>query len=230
MKKSFILCMLICLSIFAMAQNPKIAKPDYKKIKSAVSDENSTSYYPVLLDRYAKSDTTLTKEDFKLLYYGSLFQSSYSPYGHSDYNDSIRPLLAKDSLSASEYNVLIKFEKLVLDKFPFNMSDLNILAFAYEHTGNNESAKQTEYKLEHVIETILSTGDGSTEETAWHVVSVDHEYDILKMIGFKFGGEQSLTGKGCDYLKIQQNKHDIKGFYFDVNKILEAEENLFKNK
>jgi hypothetical protein len=84
--------------------------------------------------------------------------------------------------------------------------------------------------LDHVIETILSTGDGKTEETAWHVVSVEHEYDILKMLGFRFGGEQTLTNKGCDYLKVEQNKHDIKGFYFDVNKILEAEEKVFKNK
>jgi len=229
MKKSAWLFMFFCLSIYGVAQIPNREKPDYEKIASAVGDKNSTSYYPVIMDRYTKSDTTLTKEDFKNLYYGSLFKSSYSPYGYSNYNDSIRPLLAKDTLSASDYGTLIKYEKLVLEKYPFNMNDLNILEFAYEHTGKTELAKQIAFKLNHVIETILSTGDGLIEETAWHVVSVEHEYDILKMLGFRFGGSQSLTSKGCDYLKVEENKDSIKGFYFDVNKILEAEEKVFKN-
>lgn len=230
MKKSLLLFMCSCLSIYAIAQISTLGKPDYKKIESAVSDKDSKSYYPVLMDRYTKSDTTLTKEDFRLLYYGSFFKSSYSPYGHSDYNDSIRPVLAKDSLSASDYDTLIKYEKLVLEKFPFNMRDLNILEFAYKRKGNIELVKQIAFKLDNVIETILSTGDGRTEETAWHVVSVEHEYDIIRMLGLKFGGEQSLTNKACDYLTLEKNKNDIKGFYFDVSKILEAEESLFKNK
>jgi hypothetical protein len=228
MKKLFLLFLFICSLSYGTAQNPAIVKPDYKKIESAVADRNSTSYYPVLLERYAKSDTTLTKEDFRMLYYGSLFQSTYSPYGHSDYNDSIRPILAKVSLSAKDYYALIKYEKLVLDKFPFNIRDLNILDFAYEHKGKSDLVNQTAFKLENVIETILSTGDGRTEETAWHVISVEHEYDIVNMFGLEFGGQQSLTTKGCDYLQVKQNKDDIKGFYFDVNKILEAERKTFE--
>jgi hypothetical protein len=216
--------------MYAIAQSPIFGKPDYKKIESAVTDKASKWYYPTLMDRYTKSDTTLTKEDFRVLYYGFLFKTSYSPYGDSDYNDSIRPILAKDSLSASDYDTLIKYEKLILEKFPFNLSDLNILEFAYEHKGDIHSAKETWFKLDNIIETILSTGDGRTEETAWHVVSIKHEYDIVKVLGLKFGGEQTLTNKGCDYLTVEKNKNDIKGFYFDVNKILEAEESLFKNK
>ena len=230
MKKNLLLIIFSCLSTYAFAQKTTLGKPDYKKIQLTVSDKNSKSYYPVLMSRYTLSDTTLTKEDFRLLYYGYLFQNTYAPYGFSNYNDSIRPLLAKESLSASDYISLIKFEKLVLEKYPFNMSDLNILAFAYEHTGKKVLAKQIDFKLDNVIETILLTGDGRTEETAWHVISVNHEYDILKMLGLRFGGEQSLTNKGCDYLKVKENKQDVKGFYFDVNKILEAEESLFKNK
>jgi hypothetical protein len=228
MKKSFLLFLLISTFCYGSAQNPTLVKPDYNKIESVVADRNSTSYYPTLMERYIKSDTTLTREDFRMLYYGSLFQSAYSPYGHSDYRDSIRPILSKESLSANDYDALIHYEKLVLAEFPFNLRDLNILELACKHAGMIDLEKQTAFKLYNVLETILSTGDGRTEETAWHVVSVEHEYDIVNTFGLEFGGQQSLTTKGCDYLQLKQNKDGIKGFYFDVNKILEAEKKSFE--
>jgi len=75
---------------------------------------------------------------------------------------------------------------------------------------------------------ILSSGDGRTEESAFHVISVSHEYDILQVLGFEFGGQQSLTTKDCDYLAVKENEYDIKGFYFNVQMLLEKEKDLFK--
>ena len=203
-----------------IAQKLKIEKSDYYKIKSVISDTDSKSFYPKLMDRYNKSDTTLTKDEFRLLYYGFLFQDSYSSNGQSKFIDSLRKVMNKKSLSTSDNDTLIKYEKLVLKEFPFNLIDLKILAFAYQQKEDIDSAKLVNFKLNKLVGTILSTGDGQKEKTAWHIISVGHGYYILNFLGFKFGGDQSLTNKGCDYFKVQNNKYGIKGFYFYVNKIL----------
>jgi hypothetical protein len=123
---------------------------------------------------------------------------------------------------------MIKYEKLILKEYPFNLRDLNMLANLYYQLGDTISSLQSDFKLQMLVNTILSTGDGRSEKTAWHVISVSHEYDILGYFGFQFGGSQSLTKKGCDYLEVSENDYKIKGFYFDVNMILQKESELFK--
>jgi len=228
MKQKFLLIIGILFCYNVIAQKPKIEKPDYKKIKSEVTNKNSKMYYPNLFERYRNFDTTLKKEEFKFLYYGYLFQDSYKPYGNSIYSDSLKKVYRKESLSSDDLDTIIKYEKLVLKDCPFDLRDLNMLAYGYSQKGNKDSVKLIDYELNNLIMTILSTGDGIKEKSAWHVISVGHEYDILNILGYKFGGMQSLTNKGCDYLVVGENRNGIKGFYFDVNMILEAESKLFK--
>ena len=218
-----------CLLNFgSMAQSAHAVKPDYKKIESATTGKTGKAAYDQLLKRYQHGDTNFKPEDLHLMYYGFLFQPSYSAYGRSDYADSVRELYKKDSMQTDDYRKVIYFENKVLHEYPFNIRDLNRLAGAFRKTGQMDSCNITRYKLHWVIETILATGDGQTEETAWHVISVDHEYDLLGVFGFSFGGQQSLTNKGCDYLTLAKNDEEVKGLYFDVNQILNAEMKLFK--
>lgn len=210
-------------------QNTEFKAPDYNGIKSIMNDIESEYYYPKLMERYVNSDTTLSFQDFRVLYYGFLFTDAYSPYGQSDYLDSINFIANKDTLLEDDYRSIIKYERLVLKEYPFNLRDLNALAYSYFQIGDTLSMLFTDFKINMIINTILYTGDGKKEKTAWHVISVSHEYDILGLLGFQFGGSQSLTNKGCDYLEVQENEYDIKGFYFDVNKILDKEAEIFKN-
>ncbi|MDR0793399.1 MAG: DUF4919 domain-containing protein [Chitinophagaceae bacterium] len=228
MKKSFLLSIGVLSFIFVSAQNPIKEKPDYKEIESEITNKDSKFYYPKLMERYNAFDTTLSTEEYKYLYYGVLFQRSYSPYGKSIYTDTLNNLLKdKQSFSTSDYNNIIKYETLILKEFPFNLRNLLMLAFAYEENGIVDSLMFVNFKLKNVAKTILSTGDGKTESTAWHVISIEHEYDLLSLLGYKFGGSQSLTKKGCDYLTVQKNDENIAGFYFDVNMILKAEAKLY---
>lgn len=203
-------------------------KPDYNEIKKSIHDKDSQFYYPLLFERYINSDTTLTIQDFRVLYYGYLFNDSYSVYRSSDYVDSVNAILHQDTLTSSDYKNMIKYEKLILKEYPFNLRDLNMLANLYYQLGDTISSLQSDFKLQMLVNTILSTGDGRSEKTAWHVISVSHEYDILGYFGFQFGGSQSLTKKGCDYLEVSENDYKVKGFYFDVNMILQKESELFK--
>ena len=187
-----LLILFIIASFQLFAQKLKYEKPDYKKIEKEISDKNSNSYYPLLIYRYNKSDTTLTKKEFELLYYGSIFQDSFSAYSHSDFSDSLRPLLSKESLVPEDYDKIIRFEKVVLNKFPFNLRDLNTLAYAYDKKGMQDSVQYINFKLDNILNTILNSGDGESTKTGWHVITVGDEYSLLNFLGYEFDGQQSL--------------------------------------
>ena len=228
MKSYSFIILLLLLGHFASGQDIAIEKPDYKKIEISISDPESERYYTKLLNRFKEADIELTLEDFRHLYYGFLFHKDYSAYGFSTHSDSLNTLLRQEELSEEDFAEVVRLEKLILEKAPFNPRDLNILAYANLQTGDTLAAMKAEYQLEMVMEAILSTGDGLKEKSAWHVISVSHEYDLINFLGFQFEGSQSLTKKGCDYLKVAENEANIEGFYFDVNMLLEKQRQLFK--
>jgi hypothetical protein len=56
-----------------------------------------------------------------------------------------------------------------------------------------------------------------TKETAFHVISAAHEYDLLRALGFGNAGGQSLTIGQYDFLKVEANDYGIEGMYFDIS-------------
>ena len=98
MKNIFVVIFLTFLTPHASGQNNEYKAPDYKGIKRMINSDESEFYYPRLMERYINFDTTLTLQDFRLLYYGFLFNDRYSPYGRSDYTDSVNIILSKDEL------------------------------------------------------------------------------------------------------------------------------------
>ncbi len=220
-------CIFALVPIFAFSRD--FRKPDYDSIRKITHDKSSPYFYATLLARYQGADTTLTDEEYRALYYGNLFQPGYNPYSTSPYADSVRVLFTKDSLAPADLPVLLRYEKNILKVDPFSLRDLNIIAYVSDRLGDSASAILAATRLGAVAATILYSGDGKTEETAWHVIHVGHEYDLLNLLGFSFTGPQSLTTKGCDYLQVQENQFGIGGFYFDVNQILEAEKQVLKD-
>jgi len=74
------------------------------------------------------------------------------------------------------------------------------------------------------VQVILASGDGMSETTAFHVLNVSHEYDILNILGYEFSGNQKLTEGKCDYLSLKDNNDQVHGLYFDVKQIFKGYE------
>jgi hypothetical protein len=219
-----VLLLVAILPITCMAQPYQApVKPDYTWIESVSHEAASPYNYKKLMDRYKTRDTTLNDTAFRVLYFGFLYQPEFSAYGISPYSDSIRAFFSQDSLRMEDFPKMIRFETLILDEFPFNLRDLNAIGYAYERMGDTANAIMAGYKLNMIINTILSTGDGRSESSAWHVIAVGHEYDLMNLLGFQYGGQQSLTADACDYLTVGENKYGIEGFYFDVKELMNAE-------
>ncbi len=227
MKAISFISVLLVTTTSLFSQNFDYKKPDYEEIEKIIQEKTSEFYYPNLMNRYQKNDTTLTLDEYRVLYYGYLFHDAYTPYGTSTYVDSLRQIFNRDSLSTDDFLTVIRFEEKILEEYPFNLRDINTLTYALFHVGDTLKSMFNYLKLNMLIETILSTGDGETEQSAWHVISVNHEYDILNILGFDFSGMQTLTQNRCDFLKVNDNEYGIEGLYFDVSMLLKMQSKTF---
>jgi len=221
MKRLLISILSIFIFSHSFSQAFEFEKPDYKKIGKETKKKKSEFYYKKLFNRYLDGDTTFSLDEKRHLYYGFSFQEAYSPYGSSIYTDSLEVFYEKDTLTEVDFNEIIRFSKLVLEENPFDLRAINNLNFSYYSLGDKEFEKLYNYKFFMIIDAIMSSGDGISEESAFYVLYVAHEYDLINALGFRFGGEQSLINTGYDYLTLQDNEFGIAGFYFEISRSLE---------
>lgn len=217
--RKVLISILFCIFLtYIFCQESYFKKPNYGGIKDIITDTDSEFFYPTLFKRYLSSDSTLTVREYRVLYYGFLFNESFTTSVSDELFEKVNSILEKEKLSMSDYKKIIKYEKKILNRYPFNLHDLNILAHAYSKIENSTAYNQTIRKYNLLFETILSTGDGTSVDKAYHVISISHEYDILRGLGYRFGGSQSFENN-CDYLTVEKNDDNINGLYFDVNMI-----------
>lgn len=126
----------------------------------------------------------------------------------------------------TDYDEIIKLANHSLSDFPFDISQLNYLAYIYHLKGDEESAKIAAIKFHSIVNVILSSGDGKQCETGFHVLLVEHEYIILNLFELE-SKSQSLNGN-CDYLAFEKGKYKVDGIYFNIEKMLENETKAFK--
>ncbi|WP_035647109.1 DUF4919 domain-containing protein [Flavobacterium sp. ASV13] len=221
MLKHFLFILLFSFGMNAFAQELDFKAPDYKQIEKEIQDKKSVFYYPKLMDRLAKNDTLMTQDDFRYLYFGYVFQPKYNAFWRSPDEIKLREYYNKEKLETADYNEIIKLANHTLTDFPFDLKQLNYLAYIYHLKGDDESAKITSYKFHNIMNAILSSGDGKKCETGFHVLLVEHEYVMLNLFELESKG-QSLVGN-CDYLSFEKGKYNVDGVYFNIEKMLENE-------
>jgi hypothetical protein len=221
---SILIVLLIALlaSLTVFAQEREIEAPNFKKIKKQIRKKKSAYYYPELFQRYVDLDTSLSAEDFKYLYYGFTFQKEYKPYGTPVLRDSLASYLKRENMLAEEYRLAAGIAGDLLQESPFRLRETFIAAVAYEMAGDEAMSSIYFDFFEKQVDAIMSSGDGLSDETAFFVIYIPDEYEILEVLGFKYGGEQSLTTTGCDLLKIAENQYGIGEIYFNVSRLLEV--------
>lgn len=206
--------LLICCFLSGYAQKNNFMPPDYKKIGKAISKTGSKSHYPKLYKRFIDNDTTLSPDEYHLLYYGFTFQPEYSSDTKEPIVDSLMTILRLEQIKPEQYEKVVNYSEKILQKNPFDMRYLDPLIYVYRMQGNNQLASKLEFKLGRIIETIFTTGDGLTEKTAFYVISAAHEKDMLRALGFGFVGMQNIRSSPYDYLKVEENAYGIDGIYF----------------
>lgn len=223
--RTIITCMaIICMAIPAQsATRTALGKPDLEAIRIASTDEKSPFFYPTLLKEFMANDTTMTDEQFQYFYYGTLFQEDYDPYRpltDAEQQAVLAPLFNKSSWSRTERKQILEHALKVLDDNPVNLRQLTNRIFVYEQNGKFDLAKIWQYKLNHLLLVIASSGTGLDTENAWVVVYPHDEYDFLNLSG-NTAREARFQPPYYDYILI--NRRDDKqpeGYYFNIEEIL----------
>lgn len=212
--RSFVALLIFFISWSSQSQ--RISNIDFDEIESAIKDSTSGFYYPELIKRLIGLDTTLTLEDYKHLYYGSVFQANYHPYGSSNAKKSFT-----DAFRAGEYKKAIEKGEIVMNENPVDPELLVKMSISYLETGDDDLKRIYAILYYSFLEVIYKSGDGKYVESAYVVVSVDHEYLIVADLGLKVT-QQALISD-CDRLTIskkgqkrKKGQKKIKELYFNV--------------
>ncbi|GLB52538.1 hypothetical protein NBRC110019_15780 [Neptunitalea chrysea] len=204
------------------------SQPNYENIEKEISKKRSDFYYPKLMEKFQKGDSTMTIDEKRHLYYGFQFQDGYNPYARSTYKDSLQTVLKEANPTKEDMKDIIRFGDLILAENPFELRTINYQLYAYEHLQMEEAFHQKLQMFRSIIDAIFSSGNGLTEETAYYVIYVAHEYIILEINEYTFEG-QSLIHHKYDYMEISENPDEVKGLYFDVSASLNSMSKMFEN-
>ncbi len=208
------LLMFQILALIALSSFGQKKPVDLNEIKGIA---NSTTYND-LFDRYRANDTTLTLDEYIVIYYGQAFRDDYKPRAR---HDSVRALNMhlNHSIDSIDFYKVLDYTRLILNDFPFNIEQIYIAGIAYENLVVIDSSYIWFYKYDKLIRTIMSSGDGKKEKTAFIVTKISDEYSILSAMGLQFTG-QALTSKKkkhYDLMSVSQNEYGINKLYFDIN-------------
>jgi len=222
-------CFILILlgATLAYGQQWNFNKPDYQQIGIHIADTHSHYYYPTLLERFKKSDTTLTLQEKRHLYYGYIFHPRYAPYERSEYQDSLVQVLRKERQGAEDLEKIIRYGDSVLVGNPFDLRTLNYQLYALEQQRDTEGFEAKMIQSTAIIDALMSSGDGTSKAFSFYVINTSHEYGLLGILGLDFGGSQSLT-EHYDYLTVAANDFGIEGLYFDVTPCLNSLQKFLK--
>lgn len=216
MKRSIILS-LVLLPLFAMAK-----VPDEADIKAKIQDAASPFYYPNLLLRYEQADSTLTDADYHYLYYGYAYQPEYEPLNSDPALDRIYDLLSHlnaDRPDPDDLESLIENGRASLKHDPFSPQVLNFVAFAYALQGDEIRAARYSDRMNRILQTIASSGDGRTEKSPYHILMFQHALDLMATNGLEHG-DARIVSRTVEYIPLlKKDENGRRGYYFDYSRI-----------
>ncbi len=203
-----------------------VERPDLEAIRQATLDPANPMYFPKLMKKFNRNDTTMTADEFRHLYLGYMFQEDYDPYRESPYSSVTDAYRNKTSHTKEEIDTIRKYAELTLQDNPFDLRQMSFLVHVLKERRKDMSAKIWEYRLEHLLGAIKSTGTGENEENAWFVIYPAHEYDMVQLMGYH-AVDADFIEPGFDYLMVEPEEETARrlrdkvqpGFYFDVRQI-----------
>ena len=204
----------IILPLLALCSFRPPEKPDLEQIRREVTDPDSPTYYPRLMAQYEKNETIMGLDDYRRLYLGYMFEEDYNPYRTSEYANLVQQLYYKSRHSKSECDSIIKYAQLSLQDDPFDMQQIDFLIYALREKRKNNLANIWQYRLNHLLEAIVSTGTGLDPENAWYVTSPSHEYFLLNRMGHT-ATDFAFEAPGYDRITVNpKTPKDSTTYYF----------------
>lgn len=220
-KKALLLGLFVVSGFSALEADAQKA-PDNDVILEEISNADSPYYYTSLMMRYETGDPALTLEDYRHLYYGYPWQDTYKPFDNNPAQDRILEFFDVnpdlESLNTAKLHELTVYAEELLKTEPFNPATLNMLAYAYGRLNDTVNEKKNYNRMQGVVKAIMSTGDGLTESSAWHVLYFTHANDIMGILR-KNHRKAEVATRTVQFVPFTVPDGKIKGYYFDYSRI-----------
>ena len=226
MRKTIIFPLLALLTAGLALHAQDVAAPDYAAIRQQITDSNSQFHYPKLMERFEQCDTTLVLEEYRALYYRFPLSADFIPYhGENKKLLEIRKKILKSDYDTDTCDKIIRVAKEALLDNPFDLTALSIIPICYQLMDSTDVARVWEIKVQGIVDAICSSGDGETAETAYHVINIQHEYEIFNRLGLELEQVEVINPQ-TDFIRAKTNQENIKGVYFNFG----ACSNIYREK
>lgn len=229
MRKTIILPLLTLLATGIALHAQDVEVPDYAAIRQQITDSNSQFHYPKLMERFEQCDTTLVLEEYRALYYGFPLSEDFIPYqGENKKLLEMRKKILKSDCDTDTCAEIIHVAKEVLLDNPFDLTALSIIPICYQLMDSVDVAHVWDIKVQGIVDAICSSGDGETAETAYHVINIEHEYEILNRRHLELNQVLSEKKRPIDHMTVHANSDSISGLYFNFGACSEVYREKYK--
>ena len=230
--KKYIILLLLTVCFQANAQDSEKLSDHLRKnftplvwddVKMAINDKGGPYYYPTIIGRYMKGDTTLVLEDYRMLYYGFSMQPTYAPLDEDlNYNTAMEfysaHTEATDEFTVSE---IMRLADIALMSQPFNLKLLNLMIYCSSIKADRTSIIRYTQQLNGVLEAILSTGSGIARQSPWYVIYRKDVVDVVTLLGGDLRKRLYIT-TDVEYFMLGERMGDIRGLYFNLGVVLRS--------
>mgnify|MGYP002323843700 FL=1 len=199
--------------------------PVEEDILDRITDTSSPYYYTGLMMRYNAGDETLTDEDYHYLYYGYAYQDAYKPLNTNPDLDRVLLLasgLDPDAPDVGTLEAIISAGTDALARDPFSPKLLNLMSYAYGALGDKERERAYSNRMNGIVRTILSSGDGFTQKTPRHILMFDHALDVMASEGYTYG-KSRIISRTVEFIPFTAPRmvgdKKRKGLYYDFGRV-----------
>ena len=150
-------------------------------------------------------------------------QDSYKPLEAIPVAEQLLSAVSASGSDRLQLYRVIEYAIELMNHDPFSPTTLNCLVYAYGALGDNEKELQYFNRLSNVLATIAMSGDGEREESAWHVLYLNHAYDFLAARGAKAVNSkrtQNVISSDVVYLALtEKDANNKRGYYVDYGRM-----------
>lgn len=213
MKKIITLLAIMIMGAGATAQ--ETTAPDYTKIEKDIQDKASPYYYPALEAKYEKADETLTTEQLRHFYYGSLFVAQKVHTAAAAMAlDGFNEILSKPNPTRGDYEQALEYSNILVQYKPFSILLKQYRTFCFKELGRYDDAAKERAQCEMIAEAILSSGTGADKATSIHIIDTDNRQEVLGLLRFEPSGESKALAGNNEYTPVKDNLYKTPGVYF----------------
>jgi hypothetical protein len=185
--------------------------PEYNHPSLALSTKQADLLYPTVVDSAIANPLDTDYTALRLTHAKS---SAYDPYGDDDGLMKLR-----DLIKAKEFEVATEVAKTQYRRL-FHDPLFHYYAFiVWAEIEDEEMADIHSFYYTKLIKSVMSSGDGKSAKTAYHVINISEEYRVLEYLELEILEQNLLEVSGHSFDKITAKDADgkTKDIYFNID-------------